>query len=96
MGRFGPGGSPFSSPLCWTCRRTEVYDEEIGPCRSRVWRRLDVAPRGNCRRALAPGALPLRNQAVRWGFPNRSGIIDLGDVRGRPRIDGDLDVRKEF
>ena len=53
-GRYQPGGCPFSSPGCWSCR--ESSDPGMKPYPPRVRRDLDVVPRGNSRRALSPCA----------------------------------------
>ena len=53
-GLYRPGGSAFTSPGCWRCRGMEGFLNRDGNYPPRVRRDLDVVPRGNCRRALAP------------------------------------------
>ena len=56
-GRYRPEGSTFSSSGCSCCRDVEGFlTRRMGNYPPQVWRDLNVGPRGNSRRALAPRA----------------------------------------
>ena len=53
--RYRPGGSAFSSPVCWRCTDREgFFGRGMGTHPPRVRRNVDVGPRGNSPCALAP------------------------------------------
>ena len=54
--RYRPGGSAFLSPGCWSSRAMEGFLTRGWYYPPRLRRDLGVGPRGNSRRALAPGA----------------------------------------
>ena len=54
-GQYRPGGSPFFVPgLSELLRYGRISHPGMGPYPPRVRRDLDVGPRGNSRRSLAP------------------------------------------
>ena len=53
--RYRPGGSASSSPVCWSCTGREgFFGPGMGTHPPRVRWDVDVGPRGNFRRGLAP------------------------------------------
>ena len=74
VGRFRPGGSPFLSPGCRSCRYRGIYDPGIGYYCPRV--------------ALFFFSIPRQSTIGKWGWGFRTvrGCYDPWDLRFSPRV----------
>ena len=92
-GRFRSRRSSFSSPVCWICKRREIF--LIGGLEFKFPKCCETLTlRGGAtlaaRRLHEPS--PISNQPMGMGFPHLVGGIDPGDNCFRPRGVGFLDV----
>ena len=92
--RYRPGGSAFSSPICWSCRDMEMFvirGWDLSFPRMR-WD-LNIGQRANSRHALAPYT-PANQQSASgvWGFHTAPGGIAPGNRCFCRRVGGVVEV----
>ena len=91
--RYRPGGSSFSSPVCWRCRDVEgflIWGWELILPELGETSVLDRGATLAARWLLEPQ--PISNHPVGLGFHTARGGIDPGDLSFCPRVVGVVEV----